>query len=662
MSVLVQRSVLGKSGYPLDQIHIRGIAARGYHGVLQSERDAGQDFSADVTLYLDTRAAARGDDLAETVNYALVAEDVHAILSGDPVNLVETVAERIADAVLTRPQVISVDVTVHKPQAPIPLPFDDVVVTIHRDRVNVPVASAPVDGDAAHEDDAAPTADGTSTEPADDRSAAPPAPVAGRDRLVQPLPPPPPLPVPAAAPGPMALRVQQVRPVVISRTATDQLPVVSAPDVAEPAVAAPVAAAPVAVEPRSAEPLAAESRSAEPLTAEPSAVEAHAAEPLAGDHRAPEGEPVDHLGQTDAAEHADVARSEPGLDETTHLPRQTTPPAGERIRPPTAEEIAILEEQARISAARRRPEVFGTARVTAGTRPDVVLDQTVVFAPVPAHDPDPVQATHGADTLEPLEPFAPVDALETPAPVDEHGTSAGEPSPSETTAHLEPVEMLDRMDARPSEPVDVVIALGGNLGEPQETLRQAVAELGSLVGTELVAVGPLARTAAVGGPDQPDFLNTVVLARTTSSARELLHACQRIEQAHGRERIERWGPRTLDVDIIVYDGLIDSADDLELPHPRAHERSFVLAPWAHVDPDAILPGLGGGPVGALAATAPDREGIRWLALDWLHDSDAPSEARRAGPPSIAPQHTGSTPAHGEDTNRPGPSEASTLSE
>src|SRR5690606_19671460 len=124
----------GKSGYPLDQIHIRGIAARGFHGVLQSERDAGQDFSADVTLYLDTRAAARGDDLAETVNYALVAQDVHAILSGDPVNLVETVAERIADAVLTRPQVISVDVTVHKPQAPIPLPFDDVVVTIHRDR------------------------------------------------------------------------------------------------------------------------------------------------------------------------------------------------------------------------------------------------------------------------------------------------------------------------------------------------------------------------------------------------------------------------------------------------------------------------------------------------------------------------------------------------
>lgn len=635
MSVLVQRSVLGKSGYPLDQIHIRGIAARGYHGVLQSERDAGQDFSADVTLYLDTRAAARGDDLAETVNYALVAEDVHAILSGDPVNLVETVAERIADAVLTRPQVISVDVTVHKPQAPIPLPFDDVVVTIHRDRVNVPVASAPVD--AAHEDDAAPAADDTSIETAADRTPVPPAPDAGRDRLVQPLPPPPPLPVPAAAPGPMALRVQQVRPVVISRTATDQLPVVPERVAPEPVAPEPVVAA---------EPQAPAPRDEEALAAEPSAGAAHAAEPLAGEHRAPEREPVD----------------QPGLDETTHLPRQTTPPAGEPVRPPTAEEIAILEEQARVSAARRRPEVFGTARVTAGTRPDVVLDQTVVFSPVPAHDPDPVQQPHGPDTLEPLEPFVPVAAFQSAASDDEHGTSAGEPSPSETTAHLEPVEMLDRMDTRPSEPVDVVIALGGNLGEPQETLRQAVAELGSLVGTELVAVGPLARTAAVGGPDQPDFLNTVVLARTSSSARELLHACQRIEQAHGRERIERWGPRTLDVDIIVYDGLIDSTDDLELPHPRAHERSFVLAPWAHVDPDAVLPGLGGGPVGALAATAPDREGIRWLALDWLHDADEASEARRAGPPSIAPQHTGSTPAHGDDTNRPGPSEASTLSE
>jgi dihydroneopterin aldolase/2-amino-4-hydroxy-6-hydroxymethyldihydropteridine diphosphokinase len=74
----------------------------------------------------------------------------------------------------------------------------------------------------------------------------------------------------------------------------------------------------------------------------------------------------------------------------------------------------------------------------------------------------------------------------------------------------------------------------------------------------------------------------------------------------------------------VYGSVLAVTDDLELPHPRAHERAFVLEPWAQVDPQAVLPGLGGGPVAALAATAPDREGIRWLALDWLSAPSAPA--------------------------------------
>ena len=199
-----------------------------------------------------------------------------------------------------------------------------------------------------------------------------------------------------------------------------------------------------------------------------------------------------------------------------------------------------------------------------------------------------------------------------------------------------PVEH-DRMDDVPAGFVEVVLALGANLGDAQQTLRDAITDLDRISGLEITEVSPLARTEAVGGPDQPDYLNTVLLARTRLSARDLLRACQAVEQAHGRVRDERWGPRTLDVDLIVYGTLTAVADDLELPHPRAHERAFVLEPWSQIDPDAVLPGLGGGPVAALAATAPDRGGIRWLALDWLTDP-APD------PTGAVPVTTGSTDA------------------
>ncbi|KGM08748.1 2-amino-4-hydroxy-6-hydroxymethyldihydropteridine pyrophosphokinase, partial [Cellulomonas bogoriensis 69B4 = DSM 16987] len=184
-------------------------------------------------------------------------------------------------------------------------------------------------------------------------------------------------------------------------------------------------------------------------------------------------------------------------------------------------------------------------------------------------------------------------------------------------------EPPDRLDQAPPEPVDVVLALGSNLGASQEVLRSAVTALGSVPGLEVTAISPLARTAPVGGPDQPDFLNAVVLGRTTLSPRGLLHACQEVEAAHGRTRDERWGPRSLDVDVILHGTTLAVGDDLELPHPRAHARAFVLEPWAQVDPDAVLPGLGGGPVAALAGTAPDREGIRWMALDWWKNEDVP---------------------------------------
>ncbi len=188
---------------------------------------------------------------------------------------------------------------------------------------------------------------------------------------------------------------------------------------------------------------------------------------------------------------------------------------------------------------------------------------------------------------------------------------------AEASLNTSMFKTLDQMDEIPQEPVRVVLALGANLGDAQATLNAAVKALGETEGFTIVKVGPLALTAAVGGPEQNDYYNSVVIGETTLSPRELLHATQAIENAHNRTREVHWGPRTIDIDIITYGMLVASAEDLELPHPRAKERAFVLVPWEEADHEAVLPGLGGGPVSALAATAPDRSGVRWLALNWL---------------------------------------------
>ena len=397
-----RQDALDTSGRRLDQIRLSGITALGYHGVFEHERREGQTFVADVVVHLDTRRAAARDDLAHTLNYGVLAEQVAAVLAGEPVDLIETVAERIAATVLASGIVQAVDVAVHKPHAPIQVPFGDVVVSIHRDRSKLP-----------------------------------------------------------------------------------------------------------------------------------------AAEP--------------------------------------YLPRVTE------------------------AAPASRPLPTSTATF-------------------------PVTPAPGGPTVAPA--AAPVGAWsEAPAPVAPAPGGLSVDGPDSPSTELEPVPpvsavvvgeiVLDALDQVPDGPVDVVLALGANLGPAQETLRAAVAELARTPGIEVVDVSPLARTAAVGGPDQSDYLNAVVLATTTLAPRELLRTTQAIEHAHGRERQEHWGPRTLDIDIVLYGSVLAVTDDLELPHPRAHQRAFVLQPWAQVDPDAVLPGLGGGPVGALAATAPDREGVRWLALDWL---------------------------------------------
>jgi 7,8-dihydroneopterin aldolase/epimerase/oxygenase len=117
-----------------DRIALRGVRAHANHGVYAFERERGQTFSVDAVLEVDTRAAAGGDDLDKTVNYADLAKKLHAVLTGEPVNLLETLAERLAEVCLADPLVDAVDITVHKPQAELGVPFDDVSVAIRRVR------------------------------------------------------------------------------------------------------------------------------------------------------------------------------------------------------------------------------------------------------------------------------------------------------------------------------------------------------------------------------------------------------------------------------------------------------------------------------------------------------------------------------------------------
>ena len=131
-----------------------------------------------------------------------------------------------------------------------------------------------------------------------------------------------------------------------------------------------------------------------------------------------------------------------------------------------------------------------------------------------------------------------------------------------------------------------VIALGANIGNPKEQMDIAVALLRESL--EVTAVSSYFTTAPVGGPEQPDYLNAVCLAESEMPAADLLALLQGIEKVLGRVRIEHWGPRTIDLDLIQYGSIVSYAEELTLPHPRAHERRFVLEPWAQVEPDAML--------------------------------------------------------------------------
>ncbi len=138
----------------------------------------------------------------------------------------------------------------------------------------------------------------------------------------------------------------------------------------------------------------------------------------------------------------------------------------------------------------------------------------------------------------------------------------------------------------------VFVGLGANVGDAMGRIRQAIAELSRIPRSGLLAQSSLYRTAPLGIQDQPDFVNAVVKLRTELSPEELLGDLHRIEQRHGRVRREKNGPRTLDLDLLLYDDLVSHNPSMIIPHPRMHERAFVLFPLNEIAPDSVIPGHG----------------------------------------------------------------------
>ncbi|MEV7505692.1 2-amino-4-hydroxy-6-hydroxymethyldihydropteridine diphosphokinase [Streptomyces sp. NPDC093018] len=182
---------------------------------------------------------------------------------------------------------------------------------------------------------------------------------------------------------------------------------------------------------------------------------------------------------------------------------------------------------------------------------------------------------------------------------------------SDPTVQPVPASVVERVDAADTtlqNPKWAVISIGSNLGNRLETLQGAVDALEDTPGVRVKAVSPVYETEPWGVEpgSQPSYFNAVVALKTTLPPSSLLERGHAIEEAFNRVRDERWAPRTLDVDIIAYADVTSDDPQLTLPHPRAHERAFVLAPWHDVDPGAQLPGRGA--VAELLAVV-TREGV-----------------------------------------------------
>jgi 2-amino-4-hydroxy-6-hydroxymethyldihydropteridine diphosphokinase len=173
----------------------------------------------------------------------------------------------------------------------------------------------------------------------------------------------------------------------------------------------------------------------------------------------------------------------------------------------------------------------------------------------------------------------------------------------------------ERAGSEDAAAVRAFLGLGTNLGDRLTNLQRAAHLLGRQEGIVVVASSRVYETEPVGGPPQPDYLNAVIEARTTRSPRSLLDACLEVERAMGRERVERWGPRVIDIDVLTYGRERVDEPGLEIPHPRMHERGFVLLPLLELTEDPPLPGdrsigsvrLGGDPMRGIVLFGPPLE-------------------------------------------------------
>ena len=161
-------------------------------------------------------------------------------------------------------------------------------------------------------------------------------------------------------------------------------------------------------------------------------------------------------------------------------------------------------------------------------------------------------------------------------------------------------------------PATAFVALGSNLDDPAAHVRGGLAALARLPHTRVTAQSSLYRTAPVGYADQPDFVNAVAAIETTLAPHALLEALLDIERAHGRVRTYRNAPRTLDLDVLLYDDVVVDDENLTIPHPRLHERAFVLLPLAEIAPQRLVPGCGtvADLVAAIDARGIERMGVR----------------------------------------------------
>ena len=754
-----------------DRISLVGLSARGHHGVLPFEREEGQLFTVDVVLDLGQRGtavAAVTDSVTDAVDYSRVANGIVSIIEGEPVNLIESLADRIAERVLSFPRVVAAEVTVHKPEAPLDVAFEDVSVTIHR----VADAAAGHGGSPATSQ-AAWAAQGeepvaVSAQPFGTPSSSA-SPVAAASPAVPAYEP------PAATPA--APLLSEVPDVTGASFAADAAAAAVAPTV-------PTSEPPITPTPSPASPLEAPARSSfaaaapsvpTPIPAEPSASSGAGAPTRswapdwstgssassASSSWAPEvpevagtSEPLESSGGSHSA--AADASSAAGLLDT---PSTSAPTAASAGRTAGADGFVSLAADALgVAPAASEPEPVASSRTeevaadaSAGvpTQPDSAADEFAVqlpragrhvasseeveqqaapvvdtpadllggsrplgepgsydgasfnetgysgasysesagtlgadsdgsssassasaalngfgsdsgaaaadgFASVsaasasqPLSEPEPTpftapgeypgamgQETQGSAAPSYSEGFSQLGDASYAAPETSAPTQPGFPGiPAPGTAPAAaapaapevPAAPTDPLAERPARAVGVVFSLGANVGGVVESLRTAVQSLKTAEGIEVTQVAPLARTVAVvaeGAEPQPDYLNTVVMAMTTLSPRELLEVCHSLEAAAGRVRTEPWGVRTLDVDLIEVEGVTSADPALSLPHPRAVERAFVLVPWSQADPFAELAGRS---VSELAENAPDRGGLRWLAFDWLESDSLPDK-------------------------------------